>query len=91
MPGVCVTYVATPVGDATVFGFDRYPLAEGQPCPADGFVIFDATTAQQLESSSSPDLPSPEQAAAAWGASFVLVVGCYALGRAIGAVVNFLK
>jgi hypothetical protein len=39
----------------------------------------------------SNELPPTEEIAAAWGAGFVLVVGCYAIARVIGAVLSMLK
>jgi hypothetical protein len=34
--------------------------------------------------------PPAEDIGAAWGAGFVMVVGCYAIARAVGAVLNFI-
>lgn len=48
-------------------------------------------TALESDSGTANELPPTEDLAAAWGASFVLVVGCYAIGRAVGVVLNFLK
>ena len=94
MASACVMFAFTPVGDVDVMGVVPYPLADGQACPADAFVLLDATQAQQLmdAAANNPNqLPPTEQLSAAWGASFVLVVGCYVIARQIGAVVNFLK
>ncbi|MCE4555011.1 hypothetical protein [Pelomonas cellulosilytica] len=72
---------------------DRVALAPGQACPSDAFVLLDSTQAQQIaDAASAPSqLPPSADIAAAWGAGFTLVVSTYAIGRLVGAVVNFIK
>lgn len=63
------------------------------PCPG-GLLLtpaeFDQLAAVQLVESGS-SLPPTADIATVWGAGFSLVVGCYLIGWAVGAVVNFVK
>lgn len=95
----CAAFTATSIAGNDLVYLTPYPWgwSPGQPCPSDGVVLMDQTEVAALMAasasapSSSSTLPPAEDLAAAWGASFTLVVGCYAIARAIGAVVNFLK
>lgn len=95
----CAAFAYASIGGNDLVYLTPYPWgwSPGQPCPADGFVLMDQTEAQQLidasqgGGSSSETLPSPEDAAAAWGIGFVMVVGCYVIARSVGAVVNFIN
>jgi len=52
---------------------------------------LDAAVEAVSSGSGSVPFPSAEDAAAAWGIGFVLVVGCYVIARSVGAVVNFIN
>ncbi|PTT89363.1 hypothetical protein DBR42_07935 [Pelomonas sp. HMWF004] len=66
---------------------------QGGQCPG-GLLLtpaeFDQLTAAQLVEAGS-SLPPTSDLATVWGAGFSLVVGCYLIGWAVGAVVNFVK
>jgi hypothetical protein len=36
-------------------------------------------------------IPTAQDLATVWAGGFTLVVGCYAIGRAVGTVVNFIR
>jgi hypothetical protein len=93
----CAQFAFTSVGGQDLIVLVPYDQPEGQPCPSDGYVLLDPAQAQQVLSVTSgggdpsTSFPSPEDAAAAWGIGFVMVVGCYVIARSVGAVVNFIN
>lgn len=73
-----------------------YTVERAEDCPEqlwehEGSVLYRTSIAQPSDVSSSDSLPPAEDLGAAWGAAFVLVVGCYAIGRGVGAVLSLLK
>lgn len=95
MANACAQFTTTQAGETSVIGLSPLPVAPGQACPADSFVLLDPATAAAVvgaaSAPSSSSLPPSTDLAAAWGASFVLVVGCYVIARYAGAVVSMLK
>lgn len=93
MPLCLVVTVVTGSDGVPVEVLTPYAGQSGPVCPG-GFALspaeFDQFTAL-TESGSGSSLPPTDQLSAAWGAGFSLVVGCYLIGWAVGAVVNFLK
>lgn len=90
---VQVGTVSTQTGSVSVL------VPAAAPC-ADGYVVFAsseyAALQQQIQDlqmaqAALSQLPPPADIAAAWGAGFTIVVGCYAIARTVGAVVNFIK
>lgn len=72
-------------------------IADGEPCGPNNFTLFTGDEAQAIQAAlaaSSPgsdQLPPANEIGAAWGAGFTIVVGCYAIARAAGAVLSMLK
>lgn len=97
---LCVSISYLPMGEGYGYAEVVTPLylSEGEECPS--MVLLVAAELVEIKAAmgaasapgGSPDaLPPAEDIAAAWGVGFVLVVGCFVLGRMAGAVLSMLK
>lgn len=93
----CVTYgYFDGSGNFDPGAFAPYPLSECRytdlaPGPAASAPSGGEVTAQQLADALGLSLPTSADSGTAWGIGFVLVVGCGALGAAVGAVLSMLR
>lgn len=61
------------------------PVTSADQCPTSSLLVAEPGDP------GSTSLPPTDQLATAWGVSFGLVVGCYAIARQVGTVVSMLK